>query len=71
MAKAKRADGAAARNMLSEAEMNLLMRLVEEERLYVVPATKAQKPRKVASASLTAGGRAVLLYQSKMPTELP
>jgi hypothetical protein len=70
MAKAKRTDGAAARGVLSEAEMNLLIRLVNEERLYVVPA-KAQKPRKVASASLTAGGRAVLLYQSKMPTELP
>ena len=61
----------AARAALSEAEMKLLLRLVEEERFYVVPFTKAQKPRKVASASLTEGGRAVLLYQSKMPTELP
>jgi hypothetical protein len=70
MAKAKRTGGAATR-ALSEDEMNLLIRLVEEERLYIVPLTKAQKPHKVASASLTAGGRAVLLYQSKMPAELP
>ena len=60
-----------ARAALTEAEMNLLLRLVDEDRLYVVPFTKAQKPRKVASASLTDGGRAVLLYQSKMATELP
>lgn len=51
--------------------MTLLIRLADEERLYVVPATRAQKPRKVASASLTANARAVLLYPSRMPTELP
>lgn len=67
MAKAKRA----AAPVLSEEEMNVLLRLVDSERLYVVPLTKAQKPRKVASASLTDGGRGVLLYLSKMPTELP
>lgn len=67
MPKAKRA----ARAALSDAEMTLLLRLVEEERLYVVPATARQKPRKVASASLTDGARAILLYQSKVPTELP
>ncbi len=71
MPKPKRAAPTNGRPALTEAETTLLLRLVEEERLYVVPATASQKPRKVASASLTAGGRAVLLYQSKMPTELP
>jgi len=67
MAKAKHP----ARAILTEAEMAMLARLIDSYRLYVVPHTKAMKPRKVASASLTDNGRGVLFYLSQMPTELP
>jgi hypothetical protein len=67
MAKAK----PGARTAISEAEIALLNRLIDRDCIYVVSLTKAMRPRKVASASLTEGGRILLLYLSKMPAELP
>jgi hypothetical protein len=71
MAKGKAAKPAPRGPIITEDEIKVMTRLVDSDRLYVVPATKAMKPRKVAAASLTDGGRSVLLYLSKMPTELP
>ena len=60
----------ARRQLLSPEEMALLERLVDRGVLIAVPPPPA-KPRKVSVASITEGGRSLLLYLAKDISELP
>lgn len=55
---------------LSAAEMKLLERLVNDGVLIAVPPARSGKPRPVVSASIIGGGKNVLLYLSREPTDL-
>ena len=50
---------------LSSEEMRVLERLVEAGILIAVPPKRMGKPRPVISASLTPGGKTILLYLSQ------
>ena len=50
---------------LSADEMKLLERLIDKNLLIAVPPKRMGKPRPVISASLTPGGKNVLLYLSQ------
>jgi hypothetical protein len=50
---------------LTPEEMKLLERLIDDGVLIAVPPKRMGKPRPVISASLTPGGRSILLYLSQ------
>jgi hypothetical protein len=56
--------------LLSADEMQLLEKLIDENLLIAVPPKRMGKPRPVISASLTPGGKSVLLYLSQEPAAL-
>lgn len=55
---------------LSPAEMQLLERLIDRGVLIAVPPKRMGKPRPVISASLTPGGKNILLYLSQQAAAL-
>jgi hypothetical protein len=55
---------------LSTEEMRVLEKLVESGTLIAVPPKRMGKPRPVISASLTPGGKSILLYLSQEPADL-
>jgi hypothetical protein len=55
---------------LSPDEMRLLEKLIEKNLLIAVPPKRMGKPRPVISASLTPGGKNILLYLSQEPVAL-
>lgn len=55
---------------LTPDEMRLLDKLIEKNLLIAVPPKRMGKPRPVISASLTPGGKSILLYLSQVPVAL-
>jgi hypothetical protein len=55
---------------LSPEEMRVLERLIDAGILIAVPPKRMGKPRPVISASLTPGGKHILLYLSQKPVAL-
>jgi hypothetical protein len=55
---------------LSPAEMQLLEKLIAKNLLIAVPPKRMGKPRPVFSASLTPGGKSILLYLSQEPAAI-
>lgn len=55
---------------LSPEEMRVLEDLIERGVLVAVPPKRMGKPRPVISASLTPGGKSILLYLSQEPAAI-
>lgn len=55
---------------LSPEEMRVLEALIERGILVAVPPKRMGKPRPVISASLTPGGKSILLYLSQEPAAI-
>ncbi len=66
----KKASASLSTPILSAGEMRVLEKLIESGVLIAVPPKRMGKPRPVMSASLTSGGRSILLYLSQEPAQL-